>query len=209
MEENPKNEKQEEIINADNVLIVGTKNAEILKLISDVSETHSQHLVILDEKVVDDYLKRSEQAVKEPSQQLKDFLENEANRNSAEEKALTLWNIMTKNAELSLSEKRIFTTSEIVQRTNLSHSQLQQALDVFKLFGLIEFTKGRYEFKFIFGKETRAASILADLSETINLAIAQKECYITSLKNLNKTEEAIQTDIDKINSDIMRMLNLG
>lgn len=191
-----------------NVLIVGTKNPEILKGVTDFANYHEQQLVVLDDKVIDDYMKRQESAAKNEEERLKDFLANKDNRNNAEEKALTLWNLLTQNAPIANSVTRIFTKSEVTNKTNLSHKSLGEALDLFHLFGLVEYVKGNYEFKFTFGKETQAAAILADLSECINEARIHRERYIAALKNCGKTDAEIDAEMLRVGEDMTRLLGL-
>lgn len=200
--------ENEKKLTEENVLIIGTKNPEIRKSLNDFAEYHNQTLVILDDKVVEDYLKREESAVKGGEERLKDFLESADNRNAAEERALTLWNLLTQNADLSYSQQRIFTKSEVVNKTTLSHRQLGDALELFSLFGLVEFTKGQYEFKFVFGKETQAAAILADLSESVNQVIINRERYIAALKNCGKDDIEIDSELEKVGGDIKKMLSI-
>lgn len=142
-----------EQLKVDNLFVYATKSDEISKEVQDlVSQSHSTTKIVrLESRLLDDLVKAES---KPETKSLDEFLNNQENKDEAEKKALTLWNILTHNGDYNDSVKRIFTKSEVVKRTNLSNKKLGEALDLFHLFGLVEFTKDKYEFRFCFGKET-------------------------------------------------------
>lgn len=150
------------------VLIFGSVDPETIKDFQEYAERHGKRLVHLDDKVIVDYLEGQEQASKTTSAvTIESFLSDEGNKKETETKALALFNLITHNGDIKTANERIFTKSEIVKRTNLTNRTLGELLDLFNLFGLVEFTRGSYEFKFTFDDEIKAGTALVDVTNTL------------------------------------------
>lgn len=150
------------------ILIFASVDPETIKDFQEYAERQSKHLVRLDDKVITDYIKGSEQANKDQSAvTIESFLSDETNKKETETKALALFNLITHNGDIKTADERIFKKTEIVKRTNLTNRTLGELLDLFSLFGLVEFTRGNYEFRFTFNNETKAATALVDITNTL------------------------------------------
>lgn len=184
-----------EQLKADNLFVYATKSEEISKEVQDlVSQSHSTTKIVrLESRLLDDLVKAES---KPETKSLDEFLNNQENKDEAEKKALTLWNILTHNGDYNDSVKRIFTKSEVVKRTNLSNKKLGEALDLFHLFGLVEFTKDKYEFRFCFGKEIRKAGVYADIINDIALLNADISRYRAMFKEDNLERDAAMIELE-------------
>lgn len=187
----------------DDILIYGATNERVISAIEALSKQEGVELVHLDDRVLTDYLKRQNEAENAPkAMTVEEFVNNPENRKAAEERAFYLWNLMTMNAKTDLAMNRIFTKSEIVNKTTLTNTTLGKLLDMLKLFGLVVFTKGNYEFKFVFGEELQKAEAYADIVEvTTNLNIE-----ITRYISLQKTEEEKKKAIEELKSGLKELI---
>lgn len=186
-----KTEKQ----TTDDILIYGATNKKVIEAVEALSKQEGIELVRLEDRVLTDYLNSKNKAENEPKAvTVEEFINNPENRKAAEEKAFYLWNILTMNAKTDLAMNRIFSKSEVVQKTTLSNKKLGELLDTLQLFGLVVFTKGNYEFKFIFGEELQKAEAYADIvdvTSTLNVEI-------TRYLSLQKTDEEKQKAIEEL-----------
>ena len=154
---------------AENLFVFATKNNELAKEIEEIVKKHEGiEIIRLEDRLLDDLISQQSKEENKP-QTVEEFVNNEENRNAAETKALSLWNMLTNNQDLSECNNRIFTSAEVTTRTNLSHSKLKNLLELFDLFGLFEFVNGkRHEFKLIFGEKTKQANVYADIIQDVS-----------------------------------------
>lgn len=192
----------------DDILIFGATNETVIKAIETIGKENNVELVRLEDKVLSDYLNSKSKAENaQKAVTVEEFINNPENRRIAEERAFYLWNIMTNNAKTDSAINRIFTKSEIINRTTLSHKKLGELLDMLQLFGLVVFTKGEYEFRFVFGEELQKAEAYADIVEVtskLNVEIAR---YISLHKDSDERLGAIKElknnlhELIKVSSD--------
>ena len=152
---------------AENLFVFATQNNELAKEIEELLQKHEGiEIIRLEDRLLDDMIAQQSKEESKP-QTVEEFVNDSGNRDAAETKALSLWNMLTNNQDLSESDKRIFTATEVTTRTNLTHSKLRNLLDLFHLFGLVEFTKGNYEFKLLFGEKIKQANVYADIIQDV------------------------------------------
>jgi hypothetical protein len=183
--------ENEQTIHPEKIILLGCVNEETVKSIDEQFGSDNT-IVRLNDEVVVDYVRQ--QSVKDLPEENKfqEFITNKTNRAKVCEKALTLWNILTKNSEIT--KKRVFTKQELVKRTTLTFPQATELLELFGVFGLIKYSKGRYEFEFCFDKKTQQDSIHAEILEKIgnlNLAIAS---YKDVMKSDDKISDIVLSD---------------
>ena len=77
----------------------------------------------------------------EVDNKLKEFLENEDNRKNAEDKAVQLWIVLTGNKPIETAAETRFTQTQVVHKTNLSHSKTNQLINLLRAFGFLEWTE--------------------------------------------------------------------
>lgn len=187
----------------DDVLIYGATNENVIKAIEAISKDCNVELVRLEDKVLTDYLNSKKVAENAPKAVTVDeFINNSENRKIAEEKAFYLWNILTQNAKTDLAINRIFTKSEVVNKTTLTNKKLGELLEMLQLFGLVVFTKGNYEFRFIFGEELQKAEAYADIVD----AITTLNVEITRYKSFYKTDEEKEKAIDELKNNFKELI---
>lgn len=191
------------------VIILSCLNPRLAQKISKEAEKEGVKIVILEDKVMYDYLQaersKAEGERTEP-EKLTNFINDCNNRSKAEEQALIMWNILTNMADLSTSLTRIFTKSELVQRTTITHKTAEEVLNLLKVFGFMEYTKGAYEFRLVFGKEVRIASLHADVIQScsdLNVNIQRYKSAVYSNEDVSEKEKheryaALQSNIDEL-----------
>lgn len=144
------------------LLVYATRNESVAEEIKNIAGNHGNITVMrLSSKLLEDLEKNDSKENKEHIT-LEEFLSNEDNRKNAEEKALTLWGIVTNNADLGLSKERVFTKTEVVKKTTLSHKKLNELIELLSLFGFVKVLE-KTKFKFEFNENIRQASALADI----------------------------------------------
>ena len=177
-----------EIKKAENILIFAAIEQETIDAVKKIADERSIHLVQLDDKVITDYLKGTEQRNNDGSMTLDEFVANDKNREEAETKAISLFNLITHNGDILTSADKVFKKSDITKRTNLTHKTLGELLQLFSVFGLIEWKKSNYEFSFVFSKEVRQASVLADITNTTTMLNQNIVRYLSQFPDKEKKE---------------------
>ena len=177
---------------AENLFVFATQNNELAKEIEELLQKHEGiEIIRLEDRLLDDMIAQQSKEKSKP-QTVEEFVNDSGNRDAAETKALSLWNMLTNNQDLSESDKRIFTATEVTTRTNLTHSKLRNLLDLFHLFGLVEFTKGNYEFKLLFGEKIKQANVYADIIQDVtnlNDDIARYKATFNDEERINAIDE--------------------
>lgn len=186
---------------SEDIIIAASIEKSVIDGLEDFARQRGKHLVLLDDKVITDYIKGTERAENQPSQTVDSFLQNDKNREEAETKAIALFNLITHNGDILTAGDKVFKKSDITKRTNLTHKTLGELLTLFSLFGLIEWKKGDYEFSFVFSKEVRQASALADITNTttmLNQNIVRYLSQFSDEEKKTKFNEIRETIIESI-----------
>ena len=158
------------------LLVYATRNESVSEEIKSIAGNHGNITVMrLSSKLLED-LEKSDSKENKERITLEEFLGNEDNKKNAEEKALTLWGIVTNNADLGLSKERVFTKTEVVKKTTLSHKQLNELIELLSLFGFVEVLE-KSKFRFEFDDDLRRASALADIVMELRELSVQVERY--------------------------------
>lgn len=174
---------------AEDIIIAASTQQTVINELEDFARQRGKHLVLLNDKVITDYIKSTEQAEKQPPATVESFLQNERNREEAETKAISLFNLITHNGDILNSKDRVFKKSDVTKKTNLTHKTLGELLTLFSLFGLIEWKRGDYEFSFVFSKEVRQASALADITNTTTMLNQNIVRYLSQFSDVEKKEK--------------------
>ena len=187
---------------AENLFVFATKNNELVKEIEEIVKKHEGiEIIRLEDRLLDDLVKQQSKEENKP-QTVEEFVNDSGNRDAAETKALSLWNMLTNNQDLSECNNRIFTSAEVTTRTNLSHSKLKNLLELFDLFGLVEFVNGkRHEFKLIFGEKTKQANVYADIIQDVT----NLNDDIARYKAIFKDEEK-EKAVEELKNDIPQLI---
>lgn len=202
--------EQTKKIDENNVLIVGCKNQEMLSVISEIAEKSGIHLVVLEDRVVSDYVASHQETTtaQTEGEKLQQFLSNEGNRNEAEAKALALFNMLTKNGDVSKAEEMVFGQVQVTKMTNLSHAKAKDLLELLRLFGMVEYVQAKspVTFKFHFGEQTRQNSIMLDISEDCALVKMDMERYVSAINNGSGTDDEKQSKINEMRDVVNKTL---
>lgn len=186
---------------AENLFVFATKNNELAKEIEEIVKKHEGiEIIRLEDRLLDDLISQQSKEENKP-QTVEEFVNDSGNRDIAETKALSLWNMLTNNQDLNESDKRIFTSAEVTKRTNLTHSKLRNLLDLLHLFGLVEFTKGNYEFKLLFGEKIKQTNVYADIIQDVTNLNDDIVRYKATFK-----EEEVNGAIDELKNNVQQLI---
>jgi len=182
--------KDEELPADKRICIVSCKNEKLLQVLNYHAKILEVEIVRMTDEAVDDLVERrkliEEGASKEIQEKLEDqqkfkqFINSRINRNNASKQASQLFDILLKTLKKmhkGISEKELFETAqemvwtktEIVKSTTLSHKTCGELLNMLFLFGFIEYTKGNYEFMFRLNPALRHENIEKSIAAQIAL----------------------------------------
>lgn len=208
-------ENNSKTLNEQTTVIVGCVNDELIEKIKHLVEEENNGKVVLTHPAsVYDYLEQNgvetTRSKKNGIERLTEFLYSPKNRKWAEEQALTLWNILTNNAPLEDAQNRVLSKQMISNMTTLKdYKDINQLLEFLSAFGYVEFTKenATYEFRMLFGKETRKASSKVDIiecCEKLNNAISKYKAVLKS--DFEMTEDEIADEMIQLKSDVDKLI---
>jgi hypothetical protein len=208
-------ENNSKTLNEQTTVIVGCVNDELIEKIKHLVEEENNGKVVLTHPAsVYDYLEQNgvetTRSKKNGTERLTEFLCNPKNRSQAEQQALMLWNILTNNAPLEDAQKRVLNKQLIGKMTTLKdYSDINHLLEFLSAFGYVEFTKenATYEFRMLFGKETRKASSKVDIiecCEKLNNAISKYKAVLKT--NFGMTEDEIADEVIQLKTDVDKLI---
>lgn len=196
-EENIVKQKKRSLLPEQSVLIISCLHPSVYRAACDFAKKEGVQVVELENKVIYDYLENSQK-----TQDLSDFLSNTSNRLKAESDARRLFAMLTNGGNIEESEGMIFSKTQIVKRTNLSHSKAGSILELFRAFGLIRLVKGVQEFEFTFSHDARRNSIkdeIMGMMKVMNTDIQRFKASIYNDDSLTpKQKHELYADFQKL-----------
>lgn len=185
------------------VLIMSCLNPKVSAKAIDAAKENGVEVVILEDRVIHDYLSvRNREDKIERS--LGDFLNDTYNRLHAEDQCVKLWMILTGGKPIENADSHVFTRTEVVKKTNLSHNKAEQVFQLLKAFGMLEFTKGSHEFVLHFSKkkchDTIKTEVIA-MCKAINNDIIRYKASIEADNELTKEQK------DEMYKELQRAVN--
>lgn len=173
------------------VLIMACLQPEVSRKVTDYAKEKGVEVVILEDRVIHDYLSVRDREDKEV-RSLGDFLNDTSNRLHAEDQCVKLWMILTKGQPIENAEQRVFTRTEVVKATNLTHNKADQVFQLLRAFGMLRFTKGTHEFVLNFSKkkchDTIKTEVLA-MCKALNNDILRYKASIEADTELTKEQK--------------------
>lgn len=189
------------------LLVYATRNESVSEEVKRIAGNHDNVTIMrLSSKLLED-LEKSDSKENKEHITMEEFLSSEDNKKNAEEKALTLWGIVTNNADLGLSKERVFTRTEVVKKTTLSHKQLNKLIELLSLFGFVKVLE-KAKFKFEFSEDIRKASALADIVIELRELSVKVERY-KFLHNKDMQNEVILNLRKTVNDILFKEDNRG
>lgn len=188
----------------ESVLIMACLNPVVAKAATEVAKSNGVEVVILEDKVIADYLKAKEQK-KQNRDSITTFLSNESNRRMAKQHQLKLWNILTRKAPIELNNKTlIFNRTQVVKMTTMSHSQAADVLQMLDAFGYIKFEPdNKLRFTFVFNEEDIKAIMKEELDDFMDLITASYLKYESATVSENITKDEI---LDNFINDLKKRI---
>ena len=188
----------------ESVLIMACLNPVVAKEATEAAKRNGVEVVILEDKVIADYLKAKEQK-QQNRDSITTFLSNESNRRMAKQHQMKLWNILTHNAPIDLYEKiLIFNRTQVVKMTTMSHSKAADVLQMLDAFGYIRFEPDdKLRFTFIFDSEDIKANMKEELDDFMDLITASYLKYESAAVSEKITkDEILDSFIDELKKRI-------
>lgn len=189
----------------ESVLIMACLEPEVSKKAIEAAKERGVEVVVLEDRVITDYLtSKTEDANREAVGQ---FLENTSNRLRTERNLVALYAILTGGAKIEDADKYVFTRTMITRKTKLSHRQAADVLMTLKIFGMLEFTRGDFEFKLIFSRNAQRETIkteIVSMCKAMNGDILRYKKAVETDDSLTKEqkEEMLKKLQDAINETI-------
>lgn len=189
----------------ESVLIMACLEPEVSKKAIEAAKERGVEVVVLEDRVITDYLtSKTEDTNREAVGQ---FLENTSNRLRTERNLVALYAILTGGAKIEDADKYVFTRTMITRKTKLSHRQAADVLMTLKIFGMLEFTKGDFEFKLIFSRNAQRETIkteIVSMCKAMNGDILRYKKAVETDDSLTKEqkEEMLKKLQDAINETI-------
>lgn len=190
--------KQEEILTpGQSVILVGCMNQKMIKSVTTAAKKQRVEVVMLDDKIVIDYLKVK--GVDVPDAEavtLEAFLADARNRIIAQQQATKLWTVLMGDTAIENAENRTFSETEVVHNTNLSHKKANELFNLLRAFGLLEWVNlKKREFVLHFVPSFIYSAIRNDvinMSKATNNEILRYKKAIESDKNISDEERKIK-----------------
>lgn len=179
----------------ESVLIMACLNPVVAKAATEAAKSNGVEVVILEDKVIADYLKAKEQK-QQNRDSITTFLSNESNRRMAKEHQMKLWNILTRNAPIEVNKDVVkfatFSRTQVVKMTTMSHSQAADVLQMLDAFGYIKFEPdSKFRFVFVFDDEDIKENMRKELEDFMDLTTASYLKYESAVVNEKNTKDEI------------------
>lgn len=179
-----------ELPDEEKVLIMSCLNKGLIKSTQEIAKAQGVEVVMLEDKVLHDYL--ATKAKKKEGSDLQSFLDDTTNRLHAENQCLKLWTILTQGEPVEGAKTRVFTSKEVVDKTNLTHKKAQSLFGLLRAFGLLEFIKGSHQFVLNFDAKRRHRTIEIEalaMAELLNSDILRYKVSIESDEGMSDKEK--------------------
>lgn len=192
LEESPKEETYKKPVPPaeQSVLLMACLHPRVAQSVNEAAKQHGVEVVILEDKVIYDYLDSRKEVANKNN--LGNFLNDTTNRLQSERNAVTLWAILTGNAPIEQADETVFTRTQVCKMTKLTHSKADNALNSLQIFGMLEYTKGNYEFRLVFDKKRCHATIHTDvmaMAKILNNDIMRYKASIEADNDLTKEQK--------------------
>ena len=203
--------KQEEVLEPrQSVILVGCMNQKMIKSVTTAAKKQGVEVVMLNDKVVTDYLKVK--GVEVPDAEavtLDSFLSDASNRIVAEQWAAKLWAVMMGNTKVEGAEEVEFNETQVVHRTTLSHKKANELFNLLRAFGLLEWTNPKKRvFKLHFSKTHIHNAIhndILEVSKAVNSDILRYKKSIESDSELSEQER--KEKLASLKNAVIALLN--
>lgn len=174
------------------VLIMSCLNPIVSDAAIQAAKNNGVEVVILEDRVIHDYLSNRGYEEGQEKRDIGEFLNSTSNRIHAEDQCVKLWSILTGGKPIEDSDNVIFSKTDVVKRTSLTHSTASSVFQLLRAFGMLEFVKGTHEFKLHFDSKRRHSTIqteILSMCKAINSDILRYKASIDSDKNLNQKQK--------------------
>lgn len=173
------------------VMMMACLNPIVSSAAINAAKENGVEVVILEDRVIHDYI--STKGKKEEGLNVSDFLNNTSNRLHAEDQCVKLWMILTGGKPIEGADDIVFTRTEVVKKTNLTHKKAEQVLQLLRAFGMLEYTKGIHEFKLHFNPKRQHQTIqteIISMCQVMNNDILRFKASIESDKKMTEKEKS-------------------
>lgn len=187
------------------VLIMACKHPVVATAAIDAAKAKGVEVVLLEDIVIENYIRNKDAQEKQMSAMEK-FLTSEKNRQEARGNAIKLYNVLTYGRDTNLEHfsERVFTETQVVHATTLTHRTAQNLFEVLRAFGYIEFVAPR-QFKFQFSTSEKIETMMNGVSSVVNMLfgdIVRLRAEITNSEFDKEKKNAYTERLNKIISSV-------
>lgn len=184
------------------VLIMACKHPVVATAAIDAAKARGVEVVLLEDKVIEDYLIRKN-AEKNKVTAMEAFLSNQKNRQEAHDNAVKLYAILTGGGDPDMLkvDDIVFTETQVVHATTLSHKKARQLFELLRAFGYIEFVS-RLEFKFIFNDTEKIENMLKGVESVSLMLVADIVRARAEINNANINQTVKDSFMERLSQSL-------
>ena len=164
------------------ILVIGTTNKQVATYLKGYCTKKEIELVQMKEEELQAYLNKVDPKYKDSLQHksLKAFIESKENRTEAFKQAVKLFTILMPKEGIEKAEDKVFTFTDVVRATTLSHSKFKSLFEMWELFNLVK-RVDKNKFSFTFNKEQQRQNILDGIKSLTYAIVSDITRYNASI----------------------------
>lgn len=185
------------------VVILACINKNFLEKLNNLAKKEGVKLVLTNEQVIYDYINNSDSV--DENARMTAFLKDERNRKLAQEHAMEIWRILSKDKPIDKSDGVVFDKKSLVKSTTLSWSKADEILNMLDVFGLIK-RINKNEFTFLFDLKIIREHIKSQVAfsiESLNLDIQRYKGAVEESSDIDDKEKFLSEFSSEVTRNIV------
>lgn len=158
------------------VLIFGTNEKSVTTYLKGYATKRGLECIIMSPESMDAFLNKKDPKYKDSIQHktLKNFVESKENREEALNQAIKLYTILSGEKNIDdHSNEFVFSETDAVHKTTLSHKQFENIANMFEIFNLIQAVDSKKKiYKFTFNKESQRVAVQNGIKSLIRATVS-------------------------------------
>lgn len=198
-----RNVVKKELKPEEGVVILACINKNFLEKLNNLAEKEGVKLVLTNEQVIHDYINNSDSV--DENARMTAFLKDERNRKLAQEHAVEIWRILSKDQPIDKSNGVIFDKKSLVKSTTLSWSKADEILNMLDAFGFIK-RINKNEFTFLFDlkiiREHIKSQVIFSI-ESLNFDIQRYKGAVEESSDIDDKEKFLSEFSSEVTKNIV------
>ena len=170
---------------------------------NNLAEKEGIKLVLTNEQVIYDYINDSNDI--DENARMTAFLKDERNRKLAQEHAMEIWRILSKDKPMDKADGVVFDKKSLVKLTTLSWSKADEILNMLDVFGFIK-RINKNEFTFLFDLKTIREHIKNQVTfsiESLNFDIQRFKGAVEESSDIDDKEKFLSEFSSEVTRNIV------